>query len=263
MRQKRPIAGRGEGTGRMAGDVGKRVTVARALSKLGYCSRTQAEKLVLEGRVSIGGRKTTDLSQWVDIDKDRITVDSKPVLAEDKIYLMLNKPRGLVTTRHDPEGRPTVFDCLGDSDAQFLSPVGRLDKASEGLLLFTNDTVLAQRLLDPETHLGKVYHVQVSGEIGDAKLRAMVDGVEESGEHLRAARAEHLRGGERNSWIEVELKEGRNRQIRRMLDVLGFEVLRLVRVSIGEIVLGSLAKGASRPLTSDEVQYLRHRTGQK
>lgn len=247
----------------MAGDVGKRVTVARALSKLGYCSRTQAEKLVLEGRVSIGGRKTTDLSQWVDIDKDRITVDGKPVLAENKIYLMLNKPRGLVTTRHDPEGRPTVFDCLGDSDAQFLSPVGRLDKASEGLLLFTNDTVLAQRLLDPETHLGKVYHVQVSGEISDAKLRAMVDGVEESGEHLRAARAEHLRGGEKNSWIEVELKEGRNRQIRRMLDVLGFEVLRLVRVSIGEIVLGALAKGASRPLTSDEVQYLRHRTGQK
>ncbi len=247
----------------MTSDIGKRVTVARALSKLGYCSRTQAEKLVLEGRVSIGGRKTTDLSQWVDIDKDRITVDGKPVLAENKIYLMLNKPRGLVTTRHDPEGRPTVFDCLGDGDAQFLSPVGRLDKASEGLLLFTNDTVLAQRLLDPETHLGKVYHVQVSGEIGDAKLRAMVDGVEESGEHLRAARAEHLRGGERNSWIEVELKEGRNRQIRRMLDVLGFEVLRLVRVSIGEIVLGSLAKGASRPLTSEEVQYLRHRTGQE
>ena len=247
----------------MTGEVGKRVTIARALSKLGYCSRTQAEKLVLEGRVSIGGRKTTDLAQWVDIEKDRLAVDGKAVQAEDKIYLMLNKPRGLVTTRHDPEGRPTVFDCLGDSDTQFLSPVGRLDKASEGLLLFTNDTVLAQRLLDPETHLGKVYHVQVSGEIDNAKLRAMVDGVEEGGEHLRAARADRLRGGEKNSWIEVELKEGRNRQIRRMLDVLGFEVLRLVRVSIGEIVLGALAKGASRPLTSEEVLYLRDRTGQQ
>ncbi|OCP16048.1 pseudouridylate synthase [Ensifer sp. LC54] len=262
MRQKRPTAGRSEGTGRMTGEVGKRVTIARALSKLGYCSRTQAEKLVLDGRVSIGGRKITDLAQWVDIEKDRIAVDGKAVLAEDKIYLMLNKPRGLVTTRHDPEGRPTVFDCLGDSDAQFLSPIGRLDKASEGLLLFTNDTVLAQRLLDPETHLGKVYHVQVAGEIGDSQLAAMVDGVEEGGEHLRAARAEHLRGGGKNSWIEVELHEGRNRQIRRMLDVLGFEVLRLVRVSIGDIALGKLAKGATRPLTVDEVQYLRQRTGQ-
>ncbi|WP_409517164.1 pseudouridine synthase [Ensifer sp.] len=263
MRQKRPTAGRGNGTGRMTGDVGKRVTVARALSKLGYCSRTQAEKLVLEGRVSISGRKTTDLSQWVDIDKDSIAVDGTPVAAEDKIYLMLNKPRGLVTTRHDPEGRPTVFDCLGDADAQHIAPVGRLDKASEGLLLFTNDTVLAQRLLDPETHLGKIYHVQISGEIDDDKLRAMVDGVEEGGEHLRAARAEHLRGGEKNSWIEVELQEGRNRQIRRMLDVLGFEVLRLVRVSIGDVALGALAKGATRPLTTDEVRYLRQRTGQK
>ncbi|MGF6177140.1 pseudouridine synthase [Ensifer sp. 4252] len=263
MRQKRPIAGRGDGTARMTGEVGKRVTVARALSKLGYCSRTQAEKLVLEGRVSIGGRKTTDLAQWVDIEKDRISVDGKAVLAEDKIYLMLNKPRGLVTTRHDPEGRQTVFDCLSKGDAQFLSPVGRLDKASEGLLLFTNDTVLAQRLLDPETHLGKVYHVQISGEIGDAKLSAMVNGVDEGGEHLRAARAEQLRGGEKNSWIEVELHEGRNRQIRRMLDVLGFEVLRLVRVSIGDIALGKLAKGATRPLTTDEVQYLRQRTGQQ
>ncbi|WP_457580942.1 pseudouridine synthase [Ensifer canadensis] len=263
MRQKRPTAGRGEITGRMTGEVGKRVTIARALSKLGHCSRTQAEKLVLEGRVSIGGRKTTDLAQWVDIEKDRIAVDGKAVLAEDKIYLMLNKPRGLVTTRHDPEGRPTVFDCLSENDAQFLSPVGRLDKASEGLLLFTNDTVLAQRLLDPETHLGKVYHVQVSGEIGNDRLRAMVDGVDEAGEHLRAARAEQLRGGEKNSWVEVELHEGRNRQIRRMLDVLGFEVLRLVRVSIGDIALGKLAKGATRPLTTDEVQYLRQCTGQR
>ncbi len=102
-----------------------------------------------------------------------------------------------------------------------------------------------------------------SGEIGDAKLRSMVDGIDEGGEHLRAGRAEQLRGGEKNSWIEVELHEGRNRQIRRMLDVLGFEVLRLVRVSIGDIALGKLAKGATRPLTTDEVQYLRQRTGQQ
>ena len=260
MKQKRPTAARDTGR-RAVADAGKRVTVARALSKLGYCSRTQAEKLVLEGRVSVGGRKITDLLHWVDIDKDRITVDGKPVLAEEKIYLMLNKPRGLVTTRHDPEGRPTVFDCLSDIDTAFLSPVGRLDKASEGLLLFTNDTVLAQRLLDPETHLGKVYHVQIAGQIDDGQLRQMVAGIEEGGEVLHAARAAHLKGGDKNTWIEVELEEGRNRQIRRMLDALGFEVLRLLRVSIGTIALGDLPKGTSRSLTSEEIAYLRQRTG--
>lgn len=261
MKQKRPTGTREIGRRRTEGDTGKRVTIARALSKLGYCSRTQAEKLVLEGRVSIGERKTMDLSQWVDIDKDRITVDGAAVLAEAKIYLMLNKPRGLVTTRHDPEGRPTVFDCLEGIDTTFLSPVGRLDKASEGLLLFTNDTVLAQRLLDPETHLGKIYHVQIAGQIDDGQLARMIAGIEEGGETLSAARAVHLRSGDKNTWIQVELEEGRNRQIRRMLDALGFEVLRLLRVSIGTIALGDLPKGATRALTADEIAYLRQRTG--
>ncbi|MGE6781699.1 pseudouridine synthase [Ensifer adhaerens] len=260
MKQKRPTAARDTGR-RPAADAGKRVTIARALSKLGYCSRTQAETLVLEGRVSINGRKALDLSAWVDIDKDRLAVDGKAVLAENKVYLMLNKPRGLVTTRHDPEGRPTVFDCLKDIDSTHLSPVGRLDKASEGLLLFTNDTVLAQRLLDPETHVGKVYHVQLAGQIGDAELTQMVAGIDEGGETLRAVRAQGLRAGDRNMWIEVELEEGRNRQIRRMLDALGFEVLRLLRVSIGTVALGDLPKGATRTLTADEIAYLRRRTG--
>lgn len=260
MKQKRPTAARDTGR-RPTADTGKRVTVARALSKLGYCSRTQAEKLVLEGRVSINGRKATDLTAWVDVDKDRLAVDGKAVLAEEKVYLMLNKPRGLVTTRHDPEGRPTVFDCLKNIDSTHLSPVGRLDKASEGLLLFTNDTVLAQRLLDPETHVGKVYHVQLTGQIDDAQLAQMVAGIDEGGEMLRAARAERLRVGGRNMWIEVELEEGRNREIRRMLDALGFEVLRLLRVSIGTIALGDLPKGAARNLTADEIADLKRRTG--
>ncbi|WP_376745861.1 pseudouridine synthase [Sinorhizobium psoraleae] len=257
MKQRRPSAKR-HGSETKA-DAGKRVTLARALSKLGYCSRTQAEKLIADGRVSVGGRRTTDLSRRVDIEADRIAVDGVTVTAEAKIYLMLNKPRGLVTTREDPEGRLTVYSCLGDADARFLSPVGRLDKASEGLLLFTNDTVLAQRLLDPETHLGKIYHVQVDGIFDDAAAARMMEGVSEGGEQL-AARVQRLRSGERNSWVEVELQEGRNRQIRRMLDVLGFECLRLVRVSIGEIELGDLPKGAVRPLTETEIEYLRRRT---
>lgn len=260
MKQRPPAKKRGT---QARGDnaAGKRVTLARALSKLGYCSRTQAERLIADGRVSVGGRRTTDLSHWVDIDCDRIAVDGVAIAAEDRIYVMLNKPRGLVTTREDPEGRPTVFDCLRHVDARFLSPVGRLDKASEGLLLFTNDTVLAQRLLDPATHLGKVYHVQVRGHFDEAMGDRMMEGVSEGGEMLRARRVRRLRGGDRNTWIEVELEEGRNRQIRRMLDALGFECLRLLRVSIGEIRLGDLPKGESRSLTDAEIRYLKRRTG--
>nr|WP_027998246.1 pseudouridine synthase [Sinorhizobium arboris] len=256
LREKRQV-----GSAKADAQAGKRVTLARALSKLGYCSRTQAEKLISEGRVSVAGRRIIDLSYWVDIEADRIAVDGTVIAAQAKVYLMLNKPRGLVTTRDDPGGRPTVFSCLDRIDVPSLSPVGRLDKASEGLLIFTNDTVLAQRLLDPRTHLGKVYHVQVRGIIREAMAARMVEGVTEGGELLRAVRVELLRSGGRNSWIEVELDEGRNRQIRRMLEALGFECLRLLRVSIGEIRLGELPKGASRPLTEAEVLYLRRRTG--
>ncbi|MDM9629009.1 pseudouridine synthase [Rhizobium sp. S152] len=240
---------------------GKRVTLPRALSKLGYCSRTQAERLIADGRVTVDGRKVIDLSAWVDMDAARIKVDGKDVVAEAKIYLMLNKPRGLVTTRDDPEGRPTVYDCLKDFDIPHLSPVGRLDKASEGLLLFTNDTTFAQALLDPLTHLTKTYHVQVDRIMDDELLAEMTYGVRHDGEVLKATSAKLLRSGDKNSWIEVELDEGRNRQIRRILEGLDTECLRLVRVAIGGLGLGDLAKGAVRPLTEAELKDLRRGAG--
>lgn len=242
---------------------GKRVTLPRALSKLGFCSRTQAEALVAAGRVALAGRTVTDLATWVDLSTAAITVDGKPVVAEARVYLMLNKPRGLVTTRHDPEGRPTVYACLKDHDQTHLSPVGRLDKASEGLLLFTNDTEFANALLDPETHVPKTYHVQMNGLADDAMLAALTAGVHHDGEFLRARNVRRLRAGEKNAWLEIELDEGRNRQIRRMLDALGLECLRLVRVSIGDLALGDLEKGAVRSLTDGEVEGLRARIARR
>ncbi|NTG32755.1 rRNA pseudouridine synthase [Agrobacterium rhizogenes] len=254
QRSGKPAKGRQESDG-------KRVTLPRALSKLGYCSRTQAEALIAAGRVAVDGREITDPTAWIDLDRARIAVDGEAISAEKKLYFMLNKPRGLVTTRDDPEGRPTVYDCLRDIDARHLAPVGRLDKASEGLLLFTNDTVLAQALLDPISHVGKIYHVQVNTIMEQEMLDRMERGITDDGELLTATAARLLRSGDRNGWIEVELKEGRNRQIRRMLEELGVECLRLVRVAFGDITLGDLPKGAVRALTEAEVLGLRRRAG--
>ena len=240
-----------------AAEPGTRVTLPRALSKLGYCSRTQAEKLVAGGHVTVGGRRVTDLSAWVDIRTDRIAVDGKPVGAEARVYLMLNKPRGLVTTRDDPEGRDTVFSCLDHLDIPHVSPVGRLDKASEGLLLFTNDTVLAQRLLDPDSDIAKTYHVQVRGRPSEADLDRMTSGILDDGELLTASRVRVLREADKTCWLEFELREGKNREIRRMLEAIGFGCLRLVRVAFGELTLGPLEKGKTRFLGEDEVSRLR------
>ncbi len=234
----------------------KKVTLQRAFSKFGVCSRTQAETFIHEGRVLLNGRLETNPEAWIDIHSDKITLDGQAVRPNQKIYLALNKPRGLVTTRHDPEGRQTVFDCLAENGLPFLSPVGRLDKASEGLLLFTNDTALAQRLLDPALGIGKTYHVQVSGKPTSRQLSGFTSGIISDGTRLTAARASCVREGERNAWLEVELTEGKNRQIRRMVESLGLECLRLIRVAIHDIELGDLPKGSFRHLERPEVQRL-------
>lgn len=234
---------------------GDAVSLARALSKLGFCSRAEGERLVRAGRVRVNGEVVREPSRRVDPRRDRLAVDGERVAAERKVYLMLNKPRGVVTTRHDPQGRETVYAYL-DPALPFVGPVGRLDKASEGLLLLTNDTRWADRLLDPASHVDKAYHVQVAARPDDATLRRIEGGVEHEGELLRAKRATRLREGTRNAWLEITLDEGRNRQIRRLLDALGIEVLRLVRVRVGPVELGDLPKGAVRALAPDEVAAL-------
>jgi len=226
--------------------------LARALSKLGFCSRAQAAQLIRKGKVRVNGAIRRDPETPVHVAKDRIEIDGQRIAASEKIYFALNKPRGLVSTASDEKGRDTVYSLLS-RDLPWVAPVGRLDKASEGLLLLTNDTQWAARVTAPETHLDKTYHVQV-GRIADrALLEALKNGIRTGeAETLRVKAASLLRQGERNSWLEIILDEGRNRHIRRMLETLSIEVLRLIRVAIGPLALGDLPKAAVRRLTADE-----------
>jgi 23S rRNA pseudouridine2605 synthase len=229
--------------------------LARALSKLGYCSRSQAAELIRAGRVGLNGGVRRDPETPVRLEEDQIVVDGHAIQARQKIYLMMNKPRGVVTTASDEKGRETVYTVLAKAGKPlpWVAPVGRLDKASEGLLLLTNDSEWCARIAAPETHLEKTYHVQIGAVVDEKFLQAIRSGVAtEDGAILSATRVGLLRSGEKNCWLEIVLDEGKNRQIRRMLAALGVEVLRLVRVSIGPLQLGKLPKGAHRSLTLEE-----------
>jgi len=234
----------------------RKIGLSRALSKLGYCSRAQATGLIRSGRVRLNGTVRKNPETPVRSQRDRIEVDGNPIVAKAKIYLMLNKPRGVVTTASDDKGRETVYSCL-DEALPWVGPVGRLDKASEGLLLLTNDSEWAARISDPNTHLDKTYHVQV-GVLADEKLAdVLMQGVRvASGELMRAKKARVLRAGERNAWMEIVLDEGKNRQIRRMFEHLKIDVLRLIRVAVGELQLGRIEKGKYRILAAGEKRLL-------
>jgi 23S rRNA pseudouridine2605 synthase len=229
----------------------RHVGLARALSKLGFCSRSQAARLIRAGRVRLNGATRRDPETPVHLQSDRIEVNGNAVTAESRVYLALNKPRGAITTASDEKGRQTVYSLL-DEKLPWIGPVGRLDKASEGLLLLTNDSEWAARISDPRSHLDKTYHVQVGALAGEILAEKLVRGVLSGGELLRAKQARVLRAGEKNTWLEIVLDEGKNRQIRRMFETLGIEVLRLIRVTIGPLALGTLAKGKSRALTAAE-----------
>jgi 23S rRNA pseudouridine2605 synthase len=234
----------------------KKVGLARALSKLGFCSRTQAFALVREGKVRLNGGVARNPEAPVRMGVDGIEVEGRQVPAAAKVYVMLNKPRGIVTTADDEKGRETVYSLL-PKNWKWIAPVGRLDKASEGLLLLTNDSEWAARVTEPRTHVDKVYHVQIAAIADEQMLNALQNEIqEERGEILQAKRIARLRSGEKSSWLEITLEEGKNRQIRRMLATLGVEVLRLVRVAIGPLKLGELTKGSWRNLTPQEKKSL-------
>ncbi|MEO8161929.1 MAG: pseudouridine synthase [Arenimonas sp.] len=229
--------------------------VARAISKLGLGSRTQAAGWVAEGRVRVNGRLVFDAEFPVRAGVDRVEVDGLRAAPAERIVLALNKPRGLLTTTRDEQGRDTVYQCLRDAALPWLAPVGRLDKASEGLLLFCNDPEWAARITGAAGP-DKRYHVQVDALPDAEALRALVVGAELDGEFLRAKSAILLRSGGKHAWLEIALDEGRNRQIRRLLAAQGYRVLRLVRVAIGSVALGELGKGRWRQLDADEIESL-------
>ncbi len=236
----------------------KRVGLARALSKLGFCSRSRAAELIRAGRVRLNGGLRRDPETPVHPGKDRIEVDGKRVQDAARYYFVLNKPRGIITSAEDEKGRDTVYSLL-PAGIPWVAPAGRLDKASEGLLLLTNDSEWAARVTSPETHLEKIYHVQIGARAGEKLLRDLLKGFAVANrEFLRVKRAEVLREGEKNSWLEVALEEGKNRHLRRMFEHRGIEVLRLIRVAIGPLALADLLKGTCRPLTPTEKIALDH-----
>ena len=235
---------------------GPRTGLARALSKLGYCSRREAWELIEKGRVSLNGKLCRNPEQPVSLPHDAILVDGIPVRAQEFVYVMLNKPRGLITTTSDEKGRDTVFECFKNAPLPRLMPVGRLDQASEGLLLFTNDTKWADGITNPTTHLDKTYHVQINRLADATLLRNLKTGRQVEEDFLAVKEVTLLREGEKNSWLEVILDEGKNRHIRRLLSALDVEVLRLIRIAIGPLQLGNLPKGSHRRLNANEVEQL-------
>jgi 23S rRNA pseudouridine2605 synthase len=233
-----------------------RYGLARVLSKRGLCSRRVAEQWVRDGRVRLDGRTVRNPEHPADLQHALIEIDDSRAMAVEPRYLMLNKPRGLVTTLRDERGRDTVYRCFEGAQLGYIAPVGRLDKASEGLLLFANNPEWAARITSADSGPDKTYHVQVDCIPDASRIRAMREGVDCEGMPLRAKSVSLLRAGEKNAWLEIVLDEGRNRQIRRLLAALDIGVLRLVRVAIGPLQLGDLPKGQWRELTAAEVAAL-------
>ena len=239
----------------MPSDRTTRHGLARALSRRGVCSRTEAARWIVAGRVRVDGVIVHE-PEFPTVESSRIEVDGRLLAASRRRYVALNKPRGLVTTTTDDRGRDTVYRCFDGAGLPWLAPVGRLDKASEGLLLFCNDPAWAAAVTAPARGPPKTYHVQVDRLLDAAQLSLLETGLEVDGALLRASRARSLRSGARNSWLEIVLEEGRNRQIRRLLAAFDIDVLRLVRTAIGPLTLGDLPKAGWRELDASEVRAL-------
>jgi 23S rRNA pseudouridine2605 synthase len=231
-------------------------TLERVLSKAGVGSRTEARKWIGAGRVKVNGRVEGDPNRWVDLERDSVTFDDKPLEKSSTVYLLLHKPAGYLTTYRDPEGRKTIYDLLPDRD-RYLFPVGRLDLDTSGLLILTNDTAFAERMTNPDYHVPKTYHVKASKHLPEEQLERLRTGIELRDGPTRPAIVERLRDPGGKTVFSITITEGRNRQVRRMVEALDAKVVSLARVAIGDVLLGDLPAGETRELTRDELATLR------
>jgi 23S rRNA pseudouridine2605 synthase len=230
-------------------------TLERMFSKAGIGSRTEARQSITAGKVRVNGKIVKDPEHWVDLDRDRVTLDGEPLRRAPHRYVLLYKPRGYLTTYRDPQGRPTVYDLVTDLGA-WVTPVGRLDLDTSGLLLLTNDTDFAERVMSPESKVPKTYQVKTATKLNETQIEQLRRGVELADGPARAAEVTILRETPKYSHLELVLTEGRNRQVRRMVEAVGSKVLKLVRTAIGPIRIEDLPIGHWRELTQEEVRAL-------
>lgn len=230
-------------------------TLERVISKAGLGSRTEARRWIHQKRVRVNGRVVENPDHWVDMERDRVLFDDQPLQRQKRLYVLLYKPTGYITTYKDPDGRPTVYELIKDIDT-FISPVGRLDLDTSGLLLMTNDTQLAEAVTNPDSHVPKTYLVKASKVLSDAQLQQLRDGITLSDGPTRPADVTRLRDSGKYTHFEITLTEGRNRQVRRMVEALDAKVLKLVRVQLGALRIGTLQIGRWRELTPEEVASL-------
>jgi 23S rRNA pseudouridine2605 synthase len=230
-------------------------TLERVLSKAGLGSRVDARRWVHARRVKVNGKVVENPDHWIDLDRDVILFDDAPLEQRARVYVLLYKPTGYLTTYKDPEGRPTVYDLIGEVGT-FVSPVGRLDYDTSGLLLLTNDSRLSERVTNPASHVPKTYLVKASTRLSDAQLDQLRNGVMLDDGPTRPAVVARLRDSEKYTHFEITLTEGRNRQVRRMVEAIGSHVLKLVRVKIGDLAIGSLPIGRWREVSPEEVAQL-------
>lgn len=231
------------------------VRLQKYIASAGVTSRRKAEELILEGRVSVNGEVCRVLGTKIDPEKDEVMVDGQRVKPKKRLYVALHKPPGYICTRRDPQKRKTIFDLLPPEWGN-LYPVGRLDRASEGLIFLTNDGEFCLRLTHPRYGITKTYIAHIEGRIERDILERLCKGVYHSGEKLRATRARLMSANNTSSVVELELKEGKNREVRRLFQAVGFKVVKLIRTKIGSIKLGELPQGKWRVLTETEIKSL-------
>lgn len=230
-------------------------TLERVISKAGLGSRTDARSWISGGRIRVNGKIVRNPDQWLDLERDHVTLDGKPLREAAKTYILLYKPKGYLTTWRDPEGRPTVYELIRDAGT-WLSPVGRLDLDTSGLLVLTNDNQFAERITNPDHKIPKTYLVKTSTLLTDEQLKLLAEGVELKDGSTRPAEVKRLRDSARFTFLEITISEGRNRQVRRMIEAVDSKVLKLVRTAIGPIRIGDLPIGRWRFLTPEEVRAL-------